>query len=146
MYTDDRQGYPAHGVRRYTAALYAIQGLSADAVGMVNSVRRLRALETRSQALSLVQLACMVEVAGWLWATEPTSARRLLTYSQTERPGLIQLLPKFLKVSEIAPQMHAKVQATQAAVEEALAPSGAASSGARGIGAALVQAVRWVSY
>lgn len=88
----EQLGYPAHGIRRRAAFIFAAEGQTSEALSALGQLRRLDPLGQKQLVLVLVLLAAQIEIAGLTGEQDRRLARRLLDCAEPERLGANQLL------------------------------------------------------
>lgn len=87
--------YPAHGILRRTAIIYAYQDEQDNALSALKLMHELDPFGKDHLVLAAVLLATQTEVAGLLYQNNPSISRALLDSSRSEYPGLAKMLTIF---------------------------------------------------
>lgn len=98
--------YPAHGILRRTAVIYAYQDNSDDALSAIKLIHELDPFGKDHLVLAAILLAAQAEVAGLLYPNNPSSSQALLDNSNLAYPGLAQMLINFLGKTKELPTMQ----------------------------------------
>jgi hypothetical protein len=117
----DSSDYPAHGIRRSLAVIFAARGNHSDALRILERLRSLVALDDRQSIFVLVLAAAQAEVSALLIEAEPSHAKRLL--DDSKRPGVKQLVHRIQRM----PQLGRFVTGWEAEVDRAISTRSAAS-------------------
>ena len=102
--TELELSYPAHGVRRQLAVIYARRG-DNRAESTLGQLRRLQAQDSPRHVLALGELAGTIEVAALLIGPARKKALRFLDLDDAGRPGAVQQVRVLSRLVETAPAL-----------------------------------------
>lgn len=111
--------YPAHGILRRLALIYATERRWGDALAALNNLIKLNPASKKQVVLATILCAAQAEVGGLLYASDQSRSLRLLDNRMVARPGLSQTLTELRKLAEgVLPTLWGVFEPWQTVIDE----------------------------